>query len=181
MARNVSRGPFTHFLPSVIHAKGERGNFHLVSSIIGPSRHRLTCTPIPVIYPTFRTQTYTTTRLVLPLLHSNFSMETRGSPWGLWSIHMSSNRRPYTQPTSLSTTGSRALPCLEAALVLIRSPEPGTNRRRSLIYPLGMVAVNYRVLLLMNIIAPYGGFSLKARDQRMEGPQFEQGVTHVSP
>ena len=93
---------------------------------------------------------------------------------------MSSSRKPYIQSTLLSTTGSRALPCLEAALVLIRSPEPETNRRRSLIYPIGMVAVNCRVLLLMNVIAPYGGFSLKAREQRMEGPQFEQGGTHAS-
>jgi len=32
----------------------------------------------------------------------------------------------------------------------------------------------------MNVIAPYEGFSLKTRDQRMEGRQFEQGGTHVS-
>jgi len=36
VARSVSRGPFTLSLPSVIHAKRERDNFHLVSSIIGP-------------------------------------------------------------------------------------------------------------------------------------------------
>jgi len=55
-----------------------------------------------------------------------------------------------------------------------------SQRRRSLIYPQGKVAVNYRALLLMDVIAPYEGFSLKARDQRMEGRQFEQGGTHVS-
>ena len=77
------------------------------------------------IYPTFHTRIYITTRSALALPCRNFSTETRHSIWEPWSMYTSSNCRPYTHfqlPKSLPTAGSRALPSIRPAWVLIRSP-----------------------------------------------------------
>src|SRR5258706_2585686 len=73
-------------------------------------------TLIPVICPTFCTQKYLTSRSTSALRRSKFSVATRRSPRRLWCIHILYNHRQYTDfrlPTSLSTTGSRSLPCLK--------------------------------------------------------------------
>jgi hypothetical protein len=95
------------------------------------------CTPTPVIYPAFRTQTYISTRSALAL-RRNFSKETCRSPSGLWDMHMSSSHRLYTHcqlPTSLSMTISRVPPCLKAAWALSRSPKRGSNRASYIPFP----------------------------------------------